>query len=148
MGSGFNEVCLVNVPFMALERLTISLSILKAALTADGIGSPVHYANLEFADITGGHRHDYLCDSPSSLLVGEWIFSAAACPNFQPDRPAFFEHVPGLDCLKPRAQAMGFELPEILSRIRAVAFACSRSSGLPVQCLSASASTMSPGREQ
>jgi ribosomal peptide maturation radical SAM protein 1 len=124
IGSRSNEVCLVNMPFVALERPSIALSILKAALTADGIRSRVHYANLEFADIPGAHLYDYLCNSPSNLLVGEWIFSAAAFPDFHPDRQAFFEHViPGLNYLEPLARAMGFEISEILSRIRAVAFA-------------------------
>lgn len=101
------EVALVLMPYAALERPSIALGILKAALTADGISSRVLYFNLQFAAEIGADSYAALSATPTRQLVQEWTFAGALHPDFQPDTEAFFRHIGGtLDHLRV------FGLPE------------------------------------
>lgn len=90
------EVALVLMPFAAPQRPSIALGLLKAALTQDGIQSRVYYANLWYVDamsleaVMRAERHRVEC------LVGEWIFSPAAFPDFQPDTEGYYRLLPDM----------------------------------------------------
>ncbi|HET9212198.1 MAG TPA: RiPP maturation radical SAM C-methyltransferase, partial [Thermoanaerobaculia bacterium] len=73
------DVCLVNMPYASLNRPSLALGLLKAALAREGIAAKVLYPNLTFAE-TVGLRLYHLCSSqlPKELLVGEWTFAEAA----------------------------------------------------------------------
>lgn len=87
------EVCLVQMPFAPLERPSIGLGLLKAALTRAGIGCQVVYANLLFAEAIGFHPYRWVEGTATEYLLGDWVFSHAAFPDFQPDHDEYLDLV-------------------------------------------------------
>jgi magnesium-protoporphyrin IX monomethyl ester (oxidative) cyclase len=88
-----SEVCLVQMPYGALERPSIALGLLKAYLGAEGISSRVLYANFQFAETTGFDVYNALQETPAESLVGEWTFAGAAFRETDADAEAFFDLV-------------------------------------------------------
>lgn len=102
------EVCLVLMPYAALERPSIALSILKSKLAEGGIKSTVVYGNLLFADEIGVYTHDIVGKTQSHSLAGEWTFSEAAFPGFEANHEEYFAHVQlGLEGMLPLVRAHG-----------------------------------------
>lgn len=98
------DVCLVLMPYANFERPSIALGLLKACLTRVGIQATACYPNLWFAEEIGLHRYIALSESPSHLLMGEWTFSGAAFPDFQPDHSEYFNEIlPDKTFLKPQS---------------------------------------------
>lgn len=78
------------MPFGPLLYPSIGLSLLKAALTRDGIPSRIHYFTLDFAEIVGSRFYTGVAGGMRPQLrhlAGEWIFSSALFPR-DPERDA------------------------------------------------------------
>ena len=90
------DVCLISMPFAAIERPSLALSLLKAGLREKQINSKVFYPNLFFAEEIGLDRYSWFTDSAKGFLLGEWIFSGAVFPDFEPDHEEYFR-ISGLD---------------------------------------------------
>jgi len=75
------DICLVSMPYAAIERPSIALGLLTAELRAAGIGVQARYACLDFAARVGLHTYDAVLGSKTSLFIGEWTFAAAAFPE-------------------------------------------------------------------
>jgi ribosomal peptide maturation radical SAM protein 1 len=75
------DICLVSMPYAAIERPSIALGLLTAELRAAGIDVQVRYACLDFAARAGLHAYDAVLGSKTSLFIGEWTFAAAAFPE-------------------------------------------------------------------
>jgi magnesium-protoporphyrin IX monomethyl ester (oxidative) cyclase len=73
------------MPYAAPERPSIALGLLKACLTQKGIQAMALYPNIWFAEEIGLYKYVVISESAPHLLMGEWTFSGAAFPNFQPD---------------------------------------------------------------
>src|SRR5882672_1374311 len=102
------EVCLVQMPYSALERPSIALAILKSALTRAGIGCRVLYGNLAFAEEVGVFVQNLISKSLSHELAGEWTFAAAAFPELETDEQAYLDQIAvGLECLTPLLRLWG-----------------------------------------
>ncbi len=86
-------VCLVQMPYSALERPSLALGLLKASLERAGVGATVVYADLRFAETIGLDLYAGIESSPAVNLIGEWTFSAAAFPWFSPPRKDFLRWV-------------------------------------------------------
>jgi ribosomal peptide maturation radical SAM protein 1 len=122
------QVCLVQMPYSALERPSISLSLLNAYLASRKIGSKVIYGNIDFADVVGFDVYQFLNDTPPESLAGEWTFAAAAFPRAAADDDTFVRQFSRaaegqwLDVL--RTLHPNLDLARLLSavRLRAVAF--------------------------
>ena len=74
------EVLLVCMPFAHAFCPSIGLSLLKAALQAQGIPSRIRYFSIRFAELTGQRFYRWLSvEGRPSIedLAGEWIFSHA-----------------------------------------------------------------------
>src|SRR5258708_21757788 len=74
------STALVSMPFGPLFSPSIGLSLLKAALTREGMASRIHYFTVRFAELTGSRFYLGIANGvrPSvRSLTGEWIFSAA-----------------------------------------------------------------------
>jgi ribosomal peptide maturation radical SAM protein 1 len=115
------EVCLVVMPYASLERPSIALSILKAVLAREGISASVFYASHLFAEEIGVYGYDMIGKTQSHSLAGEWTFSSAAFPGFEPDHDAYFKHIGrGLRNLEPYVRAHGGrgDLRHILGAVR------------------------------
>mgnify|MGYP001129104187 CR=1 FL=1 len=96
------DVCLVSMPYAAIQRPSIALGLLKASLTQKGIESIALYPNIWFAEEIGLYKYAALSESPSPLLMGEWTFSGAAFPDFQPNHTAYLSAIASdKDLIKP-----------------------------------------------
>ncbi|MEA2338337.1 MAG: hypothetical protein QOE82_2344 [Thermoanaerobaculia bacterium] len=72
------DICLVSMPYAAIERPSIALGLLTAELRAAGFDVQGRYACLDFAARAGLHAYDAVLGSKTSLFIGEWTFAAAA----------------------------------------------------------------------
>ena len=75
------DVCLVSMPYAAIERPSIALGLLTAELRGAAISVGNRYACLDFAARIGLRAYDTLLNSKTSLFIGEWSFAAAAFPE-------------------------------------------------------------------
>ncbi len=87
------DVVLTTLPFATLEAPSIALGILKASLQSAGVSCQVHHANLDFAHHVGLDSYLSLRGVRNDDLLGEWIFSGVAFPDFHPDSERYFELV-------------------------------------------------------
>ena len=85
------EVCLVQMPYAAVERPSLALGILKASLTRVGIESTTLYPNLQFAEEIGMEVYLGVNSIPFNWLLGEWTFARAAFPEFTPEYSGYFD---------------------------------------------------------
>jgi magnesium-protoporphyrin IX monomethyl ester (oxidative) cyclase len=115
------DVCLVLMPYAALERPTIALSILKAVLAKADIPATIVYANILFAEEIGVFTHDIVGKTQSHSLAGEWTFASAVFRDFEPDNDAYFRHIGrGLEGLVRLVRSHGGrgQMPHILAAVR------------------------------
>lgn len=85
------SVVLAQVPYVAVQRPSIALSVLKAALTQVGIDSTVVYPNIWWAEEIGLGTYEVVASTQNDDLLGDWIFAGAAFPDFHTDEQAYFE---------------------------------------------------------
>jgi ribosomal peptide maturation radical SAM protein 1 len=72
------RVLLISMPFGALERQALGLSILKARLTEEAIPCDLRYLAFAFAEMIGTEDYYFLSnDIPHTAFAGEWIFARA-----------------------------------------------------------------------
>ena len=72
------KVLLLSMPFGALERPALGLSLLKSRLIETGIACDVRYLNFALADFIG--REDYHWvnyELPYTAFAGDWLFTSA-----------------------------------------------------------------------
>ncbi|ODT79211.1 hypothetical protein ABS71_01215 [bacterium SCN 62-11] len=81
------------MPFAAVQRPSLGLGLLSAALTRAGMENEVRYVNLEFAERVGLGRYKLIDLTRNDDLVGEWIFAPAAFRDQTPAAPDFWECV-------------------------------------------------------
>ena len=75
------DVCLVSMPYAAIERPSIALGLLTAELRGAGIDVAARYPCLDFAARIGLRAYDSVLNSHTTLFIGEWTFAAAAFPE-------------------------------------------------------------------
>lgn len=69
---------LVCMPFGALDRPALGLSLLTAEAERAGVASDVRYFTFAFAELVGVMEYAWLVnDVPHEALAGEWIFTPA-----------------------------------------------------------------------
>lgn len=70
------RVILVHMPWGALERPALGLSLLAANLRRRGIGCEVRYLNMRFADRVGVDLYQRIThDLPHVAFAGDWLFT-------------------------------------------------------------------------
>lgn len=83
------DICLVNMPLSGVERPSIALGLLKSILTDAEIPTKVLYPSLWFLEYVGIKSYRALEGiRPEEALV-DWLFGAAAFPDFHPDHDRF-----------------------------------------------------------
>jgi len=92
-------ITLVLMPFSDIERPSLALGLLKAALARDGLSVDVIYANLLFARRVGIHASSLPLRIWATSLIGEWVFAGAAFPYFSPSEDRYLE-----ECIAPFAR--------------------------------------------
>ncbi len=75
------EVILVNMPFAEVQRPSIALGLLQAALGETPIGCAAVYANFDFAEAIGLVAYEAMQSAPTDHLLGEWCFAGLLFPD-------------------------------------------------------------------
>jgi ribosomal peptide maturation radical SAM protein 1 len=74
------DVVLISMPFAEVQRPSIALGLLHAALSDTGIRSEVVYGNFGFAEILGLVNYQAMQSAPTDHLLGEWCFATGIFP--------------------------------------------------------------------
>lgn len=70
------KTLLLSMPFGAMERPALGLSLLKARLTNDGIACDVRYPSFTFADLLGAEEYQWISSAvPYIAFAGDWCFA-------------------------------------------------------------------------
>lgn len=87
------DICLVQMPYAAVERPSLGLSLLQSVLRRAGMRAACVYANLAFAERVELGRYRLVDATPPEELVGEWTFAEAAFGAETPVDPGWFERL-------------------------------------------------------
>lgn len=86
------KVLLLSMPFGALERPSLGLSLLKARLDQEDIDCDVRYMGFAFADMIGTEHYQWMTyELPYTAFAGDWSFTSALYN--EKDAPAPDEYV-------------------------------------------------------
>jgi ribosomal peptide maturation radical SAM protein 1 len=78
MRKSTGKVLLISMPFAAIDRQALGLSLLQSALAGRGIACEIRYLNLSFAEMIGFDDYIWLlCDVPYTAFGGDWAFAEA-----------------------------------------------------------------------
>ncbi|MEV8092656.1 RiPP maturation radical SAM C-methyltransferase [Streptomyces nigra] len=70
------RVLLVSMPYGALDRPALGISLLKPGLRRAGIACDVRYLTFAFADLIGAEEYDWIStDLPLTAFAGDWLFT-------------------------------------------------------------------------
>jgi len=75
------DVILVCMPFAEVQRPSIALGLLRAALASTDIRSEVMYGNFPFAETIGLVSYQAIQSTPTDHLLGEWCFAGSLFPE-------------------------------------------------------------------
>ncbi len=79
------KILLIHMPFGALERPALGISLLKARLAQFDIPCDIRYLNLDFVEYIGEDDYNWVCSGiPHVAFAGDWLFT----PTLYGDRPA------------------------------------------------------------
>lgn len=87
------DVALVSMPYAAVQRPSIALGQLKAALSQDGLRAKAFYPNLLFLDFVGMETHRLFEKVRTEDLLADWLFSGAAFPDFETDHAHYLKRL-------------------------------------------------------
>ena len=66
------------MPFGAMERPALGLSLLKARLALDDVVCDVRYPSFMFADLLGGEEYHWISSTiPYIAFAGDWCLTEA-----------------------------------------------------------------------
>ena len=72
------HILLLTLPFGALERQALGLSILKSCLSDISIPSKIRYLTFPFAELIGVEEYYWIgTELPHTAFAGEWLFTEA-----------------------------------------------------------------------
>jgi ribosomal peptide maturation radical SAM protein 1 len=72
------KVLLVSMPFGALERQALGISLLKAKLAERDMPCDIRYLNFAFAEFVGAEEYRWVnYELPYTAFAGDWSFTAA-----------------------------------------------------------------------
>jgi len=71
-----NKTALISMPFGAVDRPALGISLLKASLIDKGLACDVHYLYKPFVEAIGLEDYEWLTnDVPYTCFAGDWLFS-------------------------------------------------------------------------
>ena len=75
---GMKKILLLSMPFGAMERPSLGLSLLKALLARDRIACDVRYPSFTFSDLLGAEEYQWISSAvPYIAFMGDWCFREA-----------------------------------------------------------------------
>jgi ribosomal peptide maturation radical SAM protein 1 len=70
------KVLLLSMPFGALDRPALGISLLKAQLTNLGLACDIHYFTFSLAELLGYEAYQWISSElPYTAFAGDWIFT-------------------------------------------------------------------------
>ena len=88
------RVVLVTMPFGAIDRPALGLSLLQAVARREGFRCDVRYLTLPFAEFLGAAEYVWLTDQvPYESFAGDWLFSEALYGSRPQVDDAYEEHI-------------------------------------------------------
>jgi ribosomal peptide maturation radical SAM protein 1 len=88
------KVLLLSMPFGALERPALGLSLLKARLAESGIGCDVRYLTFAFAEYIGSENYQWVnYELPYTAFAGDWSFTEALYGKRERIDRAYADHI-------------------------------------------------------
>ena len=88
------KVLLISMPFGALERPALGISLLKAALAKEGQVCEIRYLTNLFAHYTGTETYNWICHSlPHTAFAGEWLFRDQLFPSSPEEDQAYIDTI-------------------------------------------------------
>ena len=75
------DIVLVSMPFAEVQRPSIALGLLRAALRNTDIQSEVVYGNFGLAETIGLVAYQAMQSTPTDHLLGEWCFAGRLFPD-------------------------------------------------------------------
>lgn len=75
------DVVLVSMPFAEVQRPSIALGLLRAALANTNLQSEVVYGNFGLAETIGLVAYQAMQSTPTDHLLGEWCFAEPLFPD-------------------------------------------------------------------
>ncbi|MCP5149148.1 MAG: RiPP maturation radical SAM protein 1 [Chromatiales bacterium] len=88
-----SDVCLVCMPFVALERPSLALGLLQASARAAGVATRTLYPAFELAPDIGVELYSRILHSASDLHLGDWLFAGVAFPDEHRRHAGFLEQI-------------------------------------------------------
>jgi ribosomal peptide maturation radical SAM protein 1 len=92
------DVVLVSMPFAEVQRPSIALGLLRAALPAPEIQSEVVYANFGLAETIGLVAYQAMQSTPTDHLLGEWCFAGMLFPGAAANDEEYLDMVLDVRC--------------------------------------------------
>lgn len=86
-----SDVCLVLMPYAAVERPSIALGLLKARLQQAKLEPTILYPNIQFAEEIGLDVYAMISENFIETFLGEWTFSGVLFPEFNPNHSEYFD---------------------------------------------------------
>lgn len=77
----------VLMPWAAVVRPSIGLSLLKARLSEAGVQSTIRYSNLRFVSEVGFDANALVERAHAHSFLGDWVFGERAFPGWKPEIP-------------------------------------------------------------
>jgi ribosomal peptide maturation radical SAM protein 1 len=88
------KTLLLSMPFGALERQALGLSLLKASLTELNIACDVRYLTFTFAEFIGYEEYQWMVfEVPYTAFAGDWTFTHTLYGAHQESEKAYIEEV-------------------------------------------------------
>lgn len=113
------EVVLCNAPLVSVVRPSLGLGLLQASLETASRSAASCYLNVFFADKIGLALNEDLAErTPSQLLIGDWLFSAALGARGRRETPERYlnelERAVGRKVLQQLVQIREVEVPAFI----------------------------------
>lgn len=88
------KILLISMPYGALDRQALGLSLLKARLNNDGIACEIRYLMFTFAELLGVEEYVWLMqDVPHTAFAGEWTFTSELYGENRRNDSRYIRHV-------------------------------------------------------
>jgi len=92
-GAAAQDVCLISMPFAALERPSLALGILKAGAEEAGLRVRCLYPVFDYAERIGLATYCRVVDTAPDTNLGDWLFAGSAFPDHRLRQSAYLNLV-------------------------------------------------------
>ncbi len=89
-----SKILLLSMPFGALNRQALGISLLKAALLERGVACDLRYFTFDFAEFIGLEDYQWInFELPYTAFAGDWVFTQALYGNHSKQDAAYIKEI-------------------------------------------------------